>query len=196
MINPKTILAEWVTALQTLPNLVDALGGDGGRIQFYTENATVFGQPTQNNIRLAILSMPPGSIMIAWQGSGPARLGNALVFAHDFSLYLRAPEVADVLTRKGVTGKLVMGMDSDQRTIEGIQSGTITATLGQKPFTMGFLSVKMLDDLHHHPPASLLDDFARDAFSPLPTFVDTGVSLIDKTNVAAFVETAKAAQRK
>ena len=28
MINPKTILAEWVTALQALPNLVAALGGD------------------------------------------------------------------------------------------------------------------------------------------------------------------------
>jgi hypothetical protein len=88
MTNPKTILAEWVTALQALPNLVDALGGDGSYIQFYTENATVFGQPTQNNIRLAILSMPPGSIMIAWQGTGPGRLGNALVFVHDFSLYL------------------------------------------------------------------------------------------------------------
>ena len=79
MINPKTLLAEWVTALQSLPNLVDALGGDGGLIQFYTENAIVFGQPTQNNIRLAILSMPPGSVMIAWHGSGPGRLGNALV---------------------------------------------------------------------------------------------------------------------
>src|ERR1035437_911765 len=96
MISPKTLLAEWVTALQSLPNLVKALGGDGGQIQFYTENATVFGQPTQNNIRLAILSMPPGSVMIAWQGSEPGRLGNALVFVHDFSLYLRAPEEADV----------------------------------------------------------------------------------------------------
>ena len=96
MINPKTMLSEWVTALQALPRLVEALGGNANRIQFYSENAVVFGQPTQNNIRLAILSMPPGSILIAWQGSGPARLGNALVFAHDFSLYLRAPEEADI----------------------------------------------------------------------------------------------------
>jgi hypothetical protein len=96
MVNPKTILAEWVTALQALPNLVEGLGGDGDNIQFYTENATVFGQPTQNNIRLAILSMPPGSILIAWHGTAPARLGSALVFAHEFSLYLRAPEAADV----------------------------------------------------------------------------------------------------
>jgi len=109
---------------------------------------------------------------------------------------IAAPEVADVLTRKQVTGKLVMGMDADQRTIEGIKSGVITATLGQKPFTMGYLSIKMLDELHHHPPASLLDDFARDSFSPLPRFVDTGVTLIDKSNVAAFVATQQAAQSK
>ena len=89
MINPKTILGEWVTALQALPNLVAAIG-DGSRIQYYTENATVFGQQTENNIRLAILSMPPGSILIAWQGTRPGRLGSALVFVHEFSLYLVA----------------------------------------------------------------------------------------------------------
>jgi hypothetical protein len=96
MIHPKKLLVEWVTALQALPRLVDALGGNGNHIQAYSENTVVFGQPTQNNIRLAILSMPPGSILIAWQGSGPGRLGNALVFVHDFSLYLRAPETAEV----------------------------------------------------------------------------------------------------
>ena len=96
MVNPKTILAEWVAALQSLPNLMTALAGGNSSIQFYTENAAVFGQATQNNIRLAILSMPPGSIMIAWHGSAPARLGSMLVFAHDFSLYLRAPETPNV----------------------------------------------------------------------------------------------------
>jgi hypothetical protein len=96
MINPKTILAEWVTALQALPNLVEALGGNSAQIQFYSENITVFGQPTQANVRLAVLSMPPGSLMIVWNGSGPGRLGNALVFVHHFALFLRAPETANV----------------------------------------------------------------------------------------------------
>jgi len=59
VINPKTNLGEWVTALRALPNLV-AVIGDGSRIQHYTENAAVFGQHTENNIRLAVLSMPPG----------------------------------------------------------------------------------------------------------------------------------------
>jgi hypothetical protein len=96
MINPKTLLAEWVTALQSLPNLVSALGDGGDQIQFYSENALVFGQQTQNNIRQAILSMPPGSILIVWQGTRTGRLGGALMFVHDFSLYLRAPEADDV----------------------------------------------------------------------------------------------------
>lgn len=69
---------------------------DAAYIVHYTENATVFGQQTENNIRLAILSMPPGSILIAWQGTRPGRLGSALVFVHEFSLYLRAPESASV----------------------------------------------------------------------------------------------------
>ena len=107
---------------------------------------------------------------------------------------IAAPEVAEVLTRKQVTGKLVMGMDADQRTLDGIQSGVITATLAQKPFTMGFLAIRMLDDLHHHPPASLTVDFARDSVSPLPTFVDTGVTLVDKSNLAAYVQTQHAAK--
>ena len=96
MINPKTILAEWVAALQALPNLVAALGGDATKIQFYSENITVFGQPTQANVRLAILTMPPGSIMIVWNGSGEGRLGNAQVFRHEFALYLRTPEAPNV----------------------------------------------------------------------------------------------------
>jgi len=49
-------------------NRVAAIG-NRGRIQFHTENATVFGHRAENNIRLAILSIPPGSILIAWQES-------------------------------------------------------------------------------------------------------------------------------
>jgi hypothetical protein len=96
MINPKTLLAEWVTALQSLPNLVSALGDDANQIQAYGENALVFGQQTQNNVRQGILSMPPGSILIVWQGTRTGRLGSALMFVHDFSLYLRAPEAQAV----------------------------------------------------------------------------------------------------
>ena len=63
-----------MTTLQALPDLVAAIG-DSSRIQYYSENATVFGQQTENDIRLAILSMPPGSILIVWPRAGPAGPG-------------------------------------------------------------------------------------------------------------------------
>src|ERR1019366_10776892 len=37
VINPKTILGEWVTALQSCPDLVDAMGGDGDNIRAFME---------------------------------------------------------------------------------------------------------------------------------------------------------------
>jgi hypothetical protein len=89
VINPRTILGEWVTALQSCPDLVAALGGgDPANIRAFME-----GLATDNNVRLAILQMPPGSILVAWHGSAPRRLtGGTLHFAHRFSLYLRAAE--------------------------------------------------------------------------------------------------------
>jgi ribose transport system substrate-binding protein len=103
------------------------------------------------------------------------------------------PEVAEVLGRKNVTGKLVVAMDTDPRTLEGIQKGLITATIGQKPFTMGYLGARMLDDLHHHPLGSLTVNWVQDSFSPIPTFVDTGASVIDKSNVEGFVKARNSA---
>jgi ribose transport system substrate-binding protein len=101
---------------------------------------------------------------------------------------IAAPEVAEVLGRKNVTGKPVVAMDTDQRTLEGIQKGLITATIGQKPYTMAYLGTKLLDDLHHHPLESLSINWAQDSFSPIPTFVDTGATLIDKSNVEIFIK--------
>jgi ribose transport system substrate-binding protein len=98
------------------------------------------------------------------------------------------PEVAEVLNRKHVTGKVVVAMDTDQRTLDGIQKGLISATIGQKPFTMAFFGLKMLDDLHHHPLPSLTAYWAQDSFAPIPTFIDTGATLIDRSNVDKFIQ--------
>jgi ribose transport system substrate-binding protein len=104
---------------------------------------------------------------------------------------LSGPEIAAVLERKSVSGKVVVTMDTDSRTLEGIRKGLITATIGQKPFTMAFLAIKMLDDLHHHPLKSLTANFAQDSFSLIPSFIDTGETLIDKSNVDALIEARK-----
>ncbi len=98
------------------------------------------------------------------------------------------PEVADVLARKNATGKTVVAMDTDPRTLDAIDKGQIVATIAQKPYTMAYFGTKLLDQLHHHPPASLQLDWANDTRSPLPSFVDTGATLINKGNLDAFTK--------
>jgi len=109
---------------------------------------------------------------------------------------IACPEIAEVLDRKRVTGKVVVAMDTDQRTLEGIQKGLISATIGQKPFTMAFMGLKLLDDLHHRPLAPLANNWSQDSFSPIPTFVDTGATLIDKSNVDVFIQARNSATSK
>ena len=96
-------------------------------------------------------------------------------------------EVADVLGRKKVSGKVIIAMDTDQDTLDGIKKGKIAATIAQKPFTMAFAGLKILGDLHLNKPKSLDMNFATDTMSPLPVFIDTGATMIDKSNVDAFL---------
>jgi ribose transport system substrate-binding protein len=109
---------------------------------------------------------------------------------------IACPEVADVLDRQKATDKVVVAMDTDQRTIEAVQKGLISATIGQKPFTMAFTGLKLLDDLHHHPLTPLASSWLQDSFSPIPTFIDTGATLIDKSNVGQFIEARDTATSK
>jgi ribose transport system substrate-binding protein len=94
--------------------------------------------------------------------------------------------VAKTLSARQVTGKTVIAMDSDPETLEWISKGLILGTIAQKPFTMGFVGLKLLDDLHRHPPQSLTVGWAKDPFAPVPSFVNTGVVWIDKQNVGTF----------
>jgi ribose transport system substrate-binding protein len=100
-------------------------------------------------------------------------------------------EVAGVLDSYHVTGKIVMAMDTDPETLDWIQKGGIAATIAQKPYTMAFVGLQMLDNLYHHKPPSLDTDWSKDSFAPIPTFVDTGSDLIDKNNVQAFLQAKK-----
>jgi ribose transport system substrate-binding protein len=103
-------------------------------------------------------------------------------------------EVADVLNRNNVKGNTIVAMDTEQDTLEWLRKGNITATIAQKPFTMAFYGVKMLDDLHHYPPPTLDRVWSEDTFSPVPVFVDTGTTLIDRGNLDAFVQAQASAK--
>ena len=100
-------------------------------------------------------------------------------------------EVATVLNNYNIHNKVVIAMDTDAATLDWVQKGVIAATIGQKPYTMTMVGLRMLDDLYHNKIPSLSADWTRDSFAPLPAFVDTGSVLIDKNNVAAFQQTNK-----
>ena len=104
---------------------------------------------------------------------------------------LSGKEIANVLNANGVKGRTVIAMDADPETLQWIQKGVIAATISQKPYTMAFVGLKMLDDLHHEQLQNLDSDWARDTFSPVPVFVDTGSALVDKNNVDAFIAASK-----
>ena len=100
-------------------------------------------------------------------------------------------EIAGLLDRYHVTGKVVMAMDTDPETLDWIQKGGIAATIAQKPYTMAYVGMQMLDVIYHHKPAALGSDWSKDIYAPVPSFVDTGSALIDKTNLASFLQAGK-----
>jgi ribose transport system substrate-binding protein len=102
--------------------------------------------------------------------------------------------VSDAIKRDGGAGLVLMAWDADPETLDGIKAGTIDSTIAQKPFTMGYYGLKALDEVFHAPPPQLMHDFDSDPFSPYPVFVDTGTTLVDKTNVDLYI--ASAAQAK
>ena len=97
-------------------------------------------------------------------------------------------EVADVLDREKVENKVLVAMDTDENTLNWIQKGRIAATIAQKPYTMTYFGTLVLDTIYHYKLPSLTGNWAQDTRSPLPVFIDTGATLIDKSNVDAFLK--------
>lgn len=100
--------------------------------------------------------------------------------------------VADAVKRTGDTSRVLVAWDVNPDTLNEIKDGVIDATIVQKPFTMGFVGLRALDEIFHDPPAQLGKDYSNDAFSPYPAFIDTGTSLVDKSNVDVYLADATA----
>lgn len=99
-------------------------------------------------------------------------------------------DVGEALRRAAAKGdplRLLVAMDTDQATLQLVKDGVIDSTISQKPYTMARLGLKALDDIYHYPVKPLAADFALDPFSPFPAFIDTGVALVDKSNVEAIL---------
>ncbi len=104
-------------------------------------------------------------------------------------------QIAEVMRRNKLTDRLVVAWDVDQDTLNDIKAGSIDSTIAQKPFTMGFVGLRALDNVFHYPPKELARDYAADSFAPYPVFVDTGTSLVDRNNVEIYLASAAAGMK-
>lgn len=99
--------------------------------------------------------------------------------------------VADAIKRTGATDRLLMAWDASPDTLDAIKAGTIDSTIVQKPYTMGYIGLKALDELFHAPPKDLGKDYSADPFSHYPVFMDTGTTLVDKSNIDVYTASAE-----
>ncbi len=104
------------------------------------------------------------------------------------------PAIADVLKREHANDRLLIAMDVGPETLNLIQDGTIDSTVSQKPYTMGFVGLALLDQIHHHKPDNFQNNYVVDSFSRYPMFVDTGTALVTKDNVSVYQESAERAK--
>jgi ribose transport system substrate-binding protein len=183
--------------------LVDKLGGKGNVVFF-----TIAGQPnTEERLKgfKDVFAAKPGiSIVEVVDIKGDPNIA----FDHTQQLLaLTGPKkidafvcldsasgkmVADAVKRTNDTSRVVMAWDVNPDTLNGIKDGVIDSTIVQKPFTMGYVGLKALDEIYHAPPAQLGKDYSIDAFAPYPAFIDTGTSLVDKSNVDGYLADATA----
>jgi ribose transport system substrate-binding protein len=183
--------------------VIEKLGGTGNVVFF-----TISGQPnmeerlkgfkdifaTRPNVKIADVVDIKGDVRTAFDKTrellaltGPKRIA-AFVCLESAS----GKRGADAIKRENATGRLLVAWDVSQDTLDGIKAGAIDSTIAQKPFTMGYIGLKGLDEIFHAPPQRLSKDYASDSFSPYPVFVDTGTSLVTTSNVDTYIASAAA----
>ena len=95
---------------------------------------------------------------------------------------------AEALHRFNREGKPpIVAFDDDPETLDWIDRGVIAATVTQKPYVMSYYGLKFLDDLHHNA-VHQLKDWRTALAPPMPTSVDTGTVVVDKSNLKVYRE--------
>jgi ribose transport system substrate-binding protein len=183
--------------------VVEKLGGKGNVVFF-----TITGQPnteerlkgfkdvfaTRPGINIVEVNDVKGETALAFDRTQQllaqtgAKKINAFVCLESAS----GEMVAEAVKRSGDASRIVVAWDVNPETLNGIKQGVIDATIAQKPFTMGYIGLKVLDEIFHSPPAQFSKDYSSDVFAPYPAFIDTGTSLVDKSNVDLYLSAAAA----
>ncbi|MGH9742578.1 MAG: substrate-binding domain-containing protein, partial [Candidatus Acidiferrum sp.] len=96
--------------------------------------------------------------------------------------------IAEAFHRLDLVGKIaIVSFDKDPETLDWISKGAINATVVQKPYVMAYYGLKFADDLHHNA-VHEFKDWRTAPADPLPSWVDTGTVIVDKSNLAEFRE--------
>ena len=90
MIDPSELVDNLIATLRDIPELIEEVAGDVGRIYPYHDS-----YPKKVSLAHAIHSMPAPSIMAVWQGSAPGSFGGIDVWKHEVTLFLRASETLE-----------------------------------------------------------------------------------------------------
>jgi ribose transport system substrate-binding protein len=178
--------------------VIQKLGGKGSVVFF-----TIAGQPnteerlkgfkdvfsSEPGISIAEVNDVKGDTHIAFDRTQTlmAQTGAKKISAFVCLDSMSGKMVADAIKRTGDTSRLLVAWDVNPDTLNGIKEGVIDSTVVQKPYTMGYVGLKALDEIFHNPPAQLDKNYGSDAFAPYPVFVDTGTSLVDKSNVDVYL---------
>ena len=152
------------------------------------------GYPGIKIVEVFDIGSDPGSALDQ-AGVYLARTGPAKIDAFICLDSRTGSNVAEAFKRRNVTDRLLIAMDTDIDTLQLVGDGTIDSTISQKPYTMAFLGLKALDDIHHYPVKPMGTEFGLDPYSPFPAFIDTGVSLVDKTNLDPILKKEEAASK-
>jgi len=84
MLNPSTITDAIVAALQTVPEVVAAMGNDASNIKAYHY---LYGP--DHRLAEAIYKMSAPSIMVVWDGTDGGNFNGYQIWKHRFNVYMR-----------------------------------------------------------------------------------------------------------
>jgi hypothetical protein len=87
MVNPGDLVNALVTKMQLVEGLVREVGSDPQKIYVYQHNF-----PRTMTLEDAVYQMPPGSMMVAWEGTGPGRLDRMEVWKFRLGIYVKPAE--------------------------------------------------------------------------------------------------------
>ncbi|MEZ2715982.1 substrate-binding domain-containing protein [Niallia circulans] len=86
--------------------------------------------------------------------------------------------VADAAKENKKMDVKIISFDVDRKTLDNIENGTISATIAQGTWNMGYWSMQFLFKLHQK-------DIISDPHG-LPSYVDTGITIVTKDNVKEY----------